>query len=119
MEADDSFATAMNHNSGQSAHLNVEGNMETPLLGRNMDDSTPLSQHDNVCIRIPVRIVFAIKQAILKNLVRLAMSLVLLGGVSLALIAVTSQSFNPLLVIAAALTFILSAIIFRLHNTQS
>lgn len=115
IEADDSFATAMAHNSGQSAHLNVEGNVETALLGRNMDDSTPLSQHDNVCIRVPVRILVAIKN----NLGRLMMSLVLLGGLALALIAVTSETFNPLLVIAAALTFILSAIMFRFSNTQS
>lgn len=123
--------------SGQSAHLNVEGNMETPLLGRNMDDSTPLSQHDNVCIRVPARILNAMNQAILEVLQglgeilyaikeatvgtpgRILGSLVLFGGISLAFVAATRQEFNPLLVIAAALTFVLSTIIFRLESTRS
>lgn len=106
----------MTHN--QSAHMDVEGDIETPLLGRNTDDSTTLSQHDNVCIRVPVRIVRTIKDATVGTPGRLTMSLVLLGGMSLALVAATSQTFHPMLVIVAALIFILSAIIFRLNNTR-
>lgn len=102
---------------GGHESLNVEGNMEAQLLGRNMDDSTPLLQHDNVCIRVPARTAYAIKQAIVENLGRLAMSLALLSGLSLAFVAATSQEFNPILVIAAAIMFIFSAIIFRVTRT--
>lgn len=48
--------------------LNVEGNMEAQLLGRNIDDSTPLLQHDNICIRVPARTAYAIKQALVENI---------------------------------------------------
>lgn len=91
--------------------------MEAQLLGRNMDDSTPLLQHDNVCIRMPARTAYTIKQAIVENLGRLAMLLALLGGLSSAFVAATSQEFNPMFVIAAAIMFIFSAIIFRVTHT--
>lgn len=99
--------------------LNVEGNMEAQLLGRNMDDSTPLLQHDNVYIRVPTRIAYAIQQAIVENLGRLVMLLALLGGLSLAFVAATSQEFRPMLVMAAAIIFIFSATIFNATRTRS
>lgn len=151
------MAQSLEHSARVGGHefLNVEGNMEAQLLGRNMDDSTPLLQHDNVCIRAPARTAYAIKQAIVENLgdpflaffaaIReaivenlvdpflaffaaskkaivenpgiLVMSMVLLAGLSLAFVAATSQEFNPMLVIAAAIIFIFSAVVFRVTRT--
>lgn len=101
------------------ALLNVEGNLEPQLLGRNMNESTPLLQHDNAFIRVPVRISHAIVQAIAENAARLTSLLLLLVGMSLAFVAATSREFNPILVIAAAGMFILVGIITRLDRIRS
>lgn len=87
--------------------------MEARLLGRNLDDSTPLLQHDSVRIRVPNRVVYTIKQATMENIGSLVTALALLGGLALTVVAVTSKELKPMLVTAAAIMFILSAIIFR------
>lgn len=94
--------------------LNVEGNMEARLLGRNLDDSTPLLQHDDFCTRVRTRRVYAIKQAIMENIGGLLVALAVLCGLALTVAAVTTKEFHPMLVTAAAMMFILSAITFKI-----
>lgn len=52
---------------GGHESLNVEGNLEGQLLGWNMDDSTPLRQHDNVWIGATARAAHALTQAIVDS----------------------------------------------------
>lgn len=102
--------------------LNVEGNQEAQVQGRDIDASTPLLQHDNVFIRVPARvsnIVIEVVQPIVGNPAALAVSVLLLIGISLAFVAATSQDFNPMLVIAAAGIFIVVGIINRLNSVRS
>jgi hypothetical protein len=46
----------------------VEGNMERPLLGDDIDSCTPLWQHDSVFIRLPAR--YVLQLARLSALIR-------------------------------------------------
>ena len=46
----------------------IEGNDQVrQLSGRNLDDSTPLWQHDNPFLRVPARVVRAVSQACTKS----------------------------------------------------
>lgn len=107
---------------GGPLFLNVEGNLEAQLLGRDMDESTPLLQHDNAFIRVPLRLLYRLMQALIwffleitETAARIVMFLLLVVGVSLGYVAATSREFNPILVVAAACIFILVAIIHRLN----
>jgi hypothetical protein len=106
---------------GGHGSLNGQGNNpETPLLGRHVDeDSTPLLQHNCIFIRAPARAAHTLRQEMAESPGKVAVSVLLLVGISLAFFAATSRVFNPVLVIAAAVLFIFCAITYRAMLVQS
>ncbi|KAH3911923.1 hypothetical protein HBI56_137360 [Parastagonospora nodorum] len=56
---------------------NIEGNVQTPLLGEDLDSSTPPWQHDDSRIRVPARAILWLGRFIVRNFFVLLFAVIL------------------------------------------
>lgn len=91
-------------NTGPNARTldNVEGNVETPLLGEDLDSTTPLWQHDRAAIRWPALVIRWLVLFVRRNFWPLVFAAILVVSGVLTAISLSRGGFPliPLMVLS-------------------
>ncbi|KAF2818921.1 hypothetical protein CC86DRAFT_413571 [Ophiobolus disseminans] len=98
---------------------NIEGNVETPLLGEELDSSTSLWEHDKGFVRIPAQIVRWLVLFIVQNIWMVMLSaIMIIAGILLA-ISVKQGDVPIYLLIVVAGSAIALAVVGRISQEST